>query len=145
MKTRFVKLLVLIGFGMSACEKKTDIVFPPEGLHGPNLLALGSSVPLTVDQNYSMRANLSKQSRLKVVFTNTSNYTGAAANAPRWVTSGENSWNVGAYTNHVQEYSATRGADHADLAIKFINSPGTAKIDFYVNSNSVTRTMMVSW
>lgn len=145
MKTRFFAFSILFLTAFTSCERKTEVTFPAQGLHGPNLLVSGSNASITVDQNYSMRADLQKDARLKIVFTNTSNYTGASEFAPRWVTSGENNWNIGSYVNHIQEYSATRRVDKADLAIKFINSPGTAKLDFYVNSNSITRTIMIAW
>jgi hypothetical protein len=145
MKSRFFLLAFLFGLGVSSCEKNNEIYFPPNGLHGPNLLIKGASSALTPNSNYSMRADLSPQSKLKVIFTNTSTYTGPVANAPKWVISGENDWNVSSYVSHVQEFSATRKATKADLAIKFMNSPGTAKIEFYENSNEVTKTIMVTW
>jgi hypothetical protein len=145
MKMRFFLFAFLFGMGFVSCEKNNEIYFPPNGLHGPNLLVKGASSVLTADENYSMRADLSPQSKLKVIFTNTSTYTGPVANAPKWIISGENDWNVSSYVSHVQEFSATRKATKADLAIKFVNSPGTAKIEFYENSNDVTKTIMVTW
>ena len=145
MKTRSILLAFLFGLGLTSCEKNNEIYYPPNGLHGPNLLVKNANSALTPNSNYSMRADLNPQSKLKVIFTNTSTYTGPVANAPKWVISGENDWTVSSYVSHVQEFSATRRATKADLAIKFLNSPGTAKIEFYENSNQVTKTIMVTW
>lgn len=140
-----IALAFIVGFFLISCEKNNEIFYPPSGLHGPNLLVKGASSSLTPNENLSMRADLNKQSRLKIIISNTSNYTGPAANAPIWVTSGENNWNLSSYQSHLQEFTTTRRADRADLAIKFINSPGSARIDFYENSNQITKTIMVSW
>ena len=145
MKTYTLLFALAFGLLLSSCEKNDEIFFPPNGLHGPNLLSKGASSAIPANENFSMRADLNKQSRLKVVITNTSNYTGPASNAPLWMISGENEWNVSSYQGHMQEFTTTRRATRADLAIKFINSPGNARIDFYVNSSQITRTIMVNW
>lgn len=145
MKTRFFIMAFLFGMGFTSCEKNNEIYFPPNGLHGPNLLVKGANSALAPNSNYSMRADLSPQSKLKVIFTNTSIYSGPVANAPKWIISGENDWNVSSYVSHVQEFEATRRASKADLALNFVNSPGTAKIEFYENSSQPTKTIIVTW
>lgn len=140
-----ILIVFTLGLFLFSCEKNNEIYYPPQGLHGPNLLIKTANSALTPESNYSMRADLNKQSKLKVVITNTSNYTGPTATAPKWIVSGENEWTVGSYISHTQDFTANRRVTKADLAIKFINSPGTAKIEFYENSNSVTKTILVSW
>ena len=142
---RFFLLSLGLFLVLVSCEKNNEIYYPPQGLHGPNLLTKGATAVLATEENYSMRADLSPQSKLKIVFTNTTNYTGPAANAPKWIISGENDWNSVSNTSDVQEFTTTKRASKADLAIQFLNSPGTAKIEFFENSNQVTKTMLVSW
>lgn len=145
MKTYTLFFAFVFGLLLSSCEKNDEIFFPPNGLHGPNLLVKGAVSVIPANENFSMRADLNRQSRLKIVIANTSNYTGPAANAPLWMISGENEWNASSYQGHLQEFTTTRRATKADLAIKFINSPGEARIDFYENSNQVTKTIFVNW
>lgn len=145
MKIASMIFAIIVGFSIVSCEKNNEIYYPPSGLHGPNLLVKGSSSTITTNESLSMRANLSKHSTLKIIITNTSNYSGPAANAPIWITSGENNWKLSSYQSHQQEFTTVKRADKADLALKFINSHGSARIDFYENSSLITKSIMVNW
>jgi hypothetical protein len=145
MKNLALLITFALGILLISCEKNDEIYYPPTGSHGPNLLVKSATSSVTAGETFSVRADLSKQSKLKLVLTDISNYTGPSANAPKWLISGENNWTVSSFDSYVQEIEATKRVTKADLAIQFLNSPGSVRIEFYENSTQITKSIIVNW
>lgn len=119
-------------------EKNLSISYPINGVYGENVLVLPNSSVLNNIDGYSLSAELGKKAELKIIITNLSG-SGAV-----WFFTSEDGWSVGDYVGDSQEFTSTKDGK-LDLDIVFENGPGSCRVDYYENSNSVTQSKIFTW
>lgn len=154
-------LIPAILFICLSCEKtpddnnnnnsnKTDsITYPENVLYGNNFLALPDSSFLTSDNNYEIGANLNKDAHLKIVITNLSTNPNPEQIGPIWVFDTDSQgWNIQDYNennNNQTLISSTTGKISTLISFKTFEGEGICRVDFYENSNTVTKTKYYFW
>ncbi len=134
-----LSILLIIG----SCTKKGIVSYPVSTNYGENLLSMSGD--LVKGESYSVEANLSKKTTMKIVIVNTSNQNpDLTIPIPRWAFTYEKGWKAGNYENGQQTFeTATPGNN--DMKIVFQGTPGSCRIDFYENSSIITNTKLYNW
>lgn len=141
---KILPVLLLMLF-LASCKKSQEITYPEYGAYGQNILALPNNSTYDFNENFSMHALLNKRSKLKIVITNLSE-TSPGQPMPVWFYEiSVNNWKVSDYANDAQVFTSVKGSKECDLSISFYGATGSAQIDFYENSETVSRTKIINW
>lgn len=140
---KIIAITVIVLFIFS-CNKNDVITYGSPTIYGDNLLSLSGQI--TISKPYSFGAKLEKSATLKIILTNLSVQTNTSQPLPIWYYNSADGWSITNYdfTNNVQTFVNSR-TDHIDLQIGFAGTPGVCKIDFYENSNNITKTKQITW
>ena len=126
-------------------DKATEIKYPASMAYGENVLAIDS---VTGVEDYSFGATLGKKAKLKIVITNLSTTTNSSSPGQVWFYSDNQGWVVSDYTSeNTQTFTANKKDDNI-LRMKFLSandSTGKCKIEYYENSDNVTKTKFLHW
>jgi hypothetical protein len=135
----------LIAAFVTSCNQSIEITYPENGAYGQNILALPNSSTYDLNDDFSMHALLHKKSKLKIVVTNLSE-SNPNQPMPAWFYEiSVTNWKVSDYSNNTQVFTSVKGSNECDLWLTFSGINGSAKIDFYENSESITRTKCINW
>jgi hypothetical protein len=138
-KLAFLLIFALILF---SCKKRKEITYPTSAAFGENLLNLNV---VELDKDYSFAAELGKKAELKIVMTNLSPIPSNGGMQPIWFYSGEQGWTVSDYSSDNTQTFTSNQTGNIDLNLTFIINGGSCKIDFYENSEKITKTRTVTW
>jgi len=156
-----MKKLTILSFAilfLVSCKKKTEvpttetekvyptsISYPDSMIYGKNVLhIIGDTNTLTVSTDYSFGAVVGERNTLKLVLTNTSIQTDMSQPKPTWFYASENGWTVSNYTSDSQTFIANKDGEIV-LNMSFLGTPGSCKIDYYENSDTLTKTKYLEW
>lgn len=132
-------ILALILF---SCKKSKEITYPTNTASGENLLNLNV---VEIDKDYSIAAMLGKKAKLKIVLTNLSPIPTNGGMQPIWFYTGEQGWTVSDYSSDNTQTFTSNQTGTIDLNITFIINGGYCRIDFYENSEKITKTRTFTW
>ncbi len=137
-------ILITLAF-LYACNKaeKQKIDYPSTGSYGVNILSLQDSDTINGSADYSLAAELGKKAELKIILTNLSSQVGGGPSST-WFYADGNGWTVSDYSNDQQEFVSDKSGS-IDLDMIFGGNKGKCKIDFYENSNSITKSKVLYW
>lgn len=140
-----MKTIVIILFSFAiliSCKKRKEIVYPQSMTYGENILAIDN---VTKGLDYSLGAKLGKKAKLKVVLTNLSVQTNTNQPKPVWFCSSTQGWTTSDYgSDDTQTFTSNKDGDVV-LDILFDGTSGFCKVEYYENSNSVTKTKTINW
>lgn len=141
----FTEIVLLSLVLLSACHKEENlkIEYPSSGFYGVNVLSLNDSDTLSSSVDYSLSAKLGKKAELKIVFTNLSNQVDTVSQST-WFYSDKDGWNVGDYNGDKQDFVSNKSGV-IDLDMTFEGSQGKCRIDFYENSDAITKSKILYW
>lgn len=137
-------LLTVIFVLLFSCKKTKEITYPTTMEYGDNVLAIETDTISNL-VNYSFGAELGKKASLKVVLTNLSIQTNPSLSKPVWFYSNEQGWVVSDYSSNDTQTFTSNKDGKIILDMSFSDTLGTFKIDYYENSESVTKTKYLSW
>ena len=129
-------LYIILGmFGLLSCEKKMQITYPVSTNFGENIFLLPDGIPdvptkIFSGESYSLEADLTRKSSLRVVFTNTSKDD--APTTYRWLFNNKIGWYADNFVSGVQEFT-TQNIGKSDLNMVFQGDSGAVRIDVYEN------------
>ena len=140
-KTIFKYLLIASSFltTLASCKKRGEITYPEiANNYGENIFVLpsgleGTPTKILKGESYSLEANLSKKSSLRVVFTNTTPDDPVTRN--RWLFTYQKGWYADNYVNKKQEFT-TNTVGNNDLKIVFQGDSGQCRVDVYDNGGA---------
>ncbi|MFZ4796825.1 MAG: hypothetical protein ACOYMA_04980 [Bacteroidia bacterium] len=146
--------LILTSIILFSCSKeektiteKKGISYPETIYFGGNILSYPDSSVLNVNGSYEMGAELEADSRLNIIFNNLTD-TSVLYLTCLWGYSNPTGWSISSYDNKnkVQKFfSSQTGKVNLQMIFFTDGQKGTVKIDFYENSNSVTKTKYFFW
>ncbi|MFA7273744.1 MAG: hypothetical protein WC044_07735 [Crocinitomicaceae bacterium] len=138
-KLAFLLIFALILF---SCKKSKEITYPTNTASGENLLNL---TVVEIDKDYSIAAMLGKKAKLKIVLTNLSPIPANGGMQPIWFYTSEQGWTVSDYSSDNTQTFTSNQTGTIDLNITFIINGGSCRIDFYENSEKITKTKTFTW
>jgi hypothetical protein len=135
--------VILFSFAiLISCKKRKEIIYPQSMTYGENILAIDN---VTKGLDYSLGAKLGKKAKLKVVLTNLSVQTNTNQPKPTWFFSSAQGWTISDYgSDDKQTFTSNKDGDIV-LDILFDGNSGSCKVEYYENSNSVTKTKTINW
>ena len=134
-----VSILLIIG----SCTKKGVVSYPVSTNYGENLLSMSGQI--VKGESYSIEANLSRKTNMKIVIVNTSvQDANLAIPLPTWAFTYVTGWVAGNYENGQQTFESSTPGNN-DMKMVFQGSPGSCRIDFYENSSALTNTKVYNW
>ena len=145
-------ILVVFVTLFSSCEEEaaptqTTITYLASGGFGTNILALPDSTIVSTDTSYSFLASLEADATLKIKITNLSE-TDSVGHVALWFYGGTTyeNWTISDYASSRQTFTA-KPAESNNLSIYFQSYylGGCCRIDFYENSESITKTKYILW
>ncbi len=140
-----IVLVFLLMVFVASCDKSKEIAYPENGAYGQNILALPNSSTYDLNDEFSMHALMNKRSKLKIVMTNLSEDS-PGQQMPIWFYEmSVTNWKVSDYSGNTQVFTSVKGSNECDLSLILYGTNGSAKIDFYENSESITRTKFINW
>ena len=158
MKTLKTTIFAIL-FLCVACEKipeenkdnitNDSITYPEEVIYGNNFLFLPDSSLLIPEDEYEIGANLGKDAHLKLVITNLSTNPNPEQMSPIWFLDMEyEGWNI-EYYNEISNYqtfiSISTGKISAPISFEVYEGKGACRVDFYENSDTITKTKYFFW
>ncbi len=134
-----ISILIIIG----SCTKKGVVTYPVSANWGENLLSMSGQ--LVKGESYSVEANLSRKTTLKIVIVNTSAQdANTSIPLPTWAFAYQKGWTAGNKENGQQTFETIVKGNN-DMKMVFQGSPGSCRIDFYENSSTITNTKTYNW
>jgi hypothetical protein len=140
MESKMIFKSFIIAFSLlitlPSCEKRGGITYPEiANNYGENIFVLpsgleGTPTKLLKGESYSLEANLSKKSFLRVVFTNTTPED--PTTYYRWLFTYQKGWYADNFVNKKQEFT-TNTVGNNDLKIVFQGDSGQCRVDVYDN------------
>ncbi|HOZ30009.1 MAG TPA: hypothetical protein PLL66_03750 [Bacteroidales bacterium] len=155
MKKTNILIIVAIAFicanAFYSCDKEEEplngITYPSSSTFGTNILSLSDSTNLASITDYSFSASLESEATLTIKITNLSE-TDSVGHVATWFYNAANvdNWDVSDYSSNSQTFNAKPSVDN-DLNISFQSYylGGTCRIDFYENSETITKTKYFVW
>jgi hypothetical protein len=156
MKQLIYFLILALSLVFISCSKeekevknviKNSILYPDTIYFGNNLLSYPDSSIFEELKYYEMGVVLGIDATLKLVYTNLSEDDSINA-LPVWGYSNATGWAINSYdeVNNNQIFHASQtGKVNLQMMFFAYKKIGTLKIDFYENSNSVTKTKYYFW
>ncbi len=134
-----ISILLIVG----ACTKKGVVSYPVSANWGENLLTMSGQ--LVKGESYSVEANLSRKTTMKIVIVNTSSQDpNLAIPLPTWEFTYVEGWVAGNKENGQQTFETSTPGNN-DMKMVFQGSPGSCRIDFYENSSALTNSKVYNW
>lgn len=144
-----ILIFALVSLVLASCKKDPEkVTYPDDFSYGENVLALitdNATQDVLSGKSYSFAAKLSKKATLKIVVRNTSFYLNPNFAMPTWSCSNESGWEIGTYNADLTQVFKAVGSGEIDLKIQFSGSPGSCTIEYYENSENITRTKFLKW
>ena len=135
----------------SGCYGSGIISYPDSNFYGVNILNLPDSFIVLDTGSYSFSATLDCSADLKIYMQNLSSSTGPGIGAIWGYSSGtEDGWMITTYSNQnssqIFQSNTNNTAKKLMLNMVFAGSgSGFARLDFYENSASVTKSKYLYW
>jgi hypothetical protein len=147
------RLLLMIGdLLMISCEKeepelidsKDKINYSYTTDSKENVLEISDGDSLVEDQTYTFYANLEENATLKVRLTNMTENADPNIPFPSWFYSNKVKWDITMLANATQTFVSIGGGVH-NADFKVFPAPGKAKMDYYENADTITKTVIFTW
>lgn len=127
-------LIVICILSFQCKKQKESIDYPSTGNNGPNLLYPQDTTLFSVDEIYSLCADLTQESTLEVHIINLN----TSIDTMQWgyEHNSINGWNISSFDTltHLQKFNSSRFSQ-IDAAIKF-KDPGPFKVEVFENNSS---------
>jgi hypothetical protein len=132
----------VVNNGSGSCHGAGVITYPATGSYGVNILSLPDSATIVAANHHSFSAALDCSADLKVHI-----YKVSSGSPWFYNLSSPDGWVVGQYlpdSSQVFQSETFNTAKTLDLDMMFLG-PGMARVDFYENSTSVTKSKYFYW
>lgn len=137
-----MKKLILLSFVfilISSCKKRKEIEYPATLAYEENALTLTNVI---AGETYSFGAKLGKKAELKIVLTqvagNGEMVWGIGLND-------QNGWKIDPYVYETKSQTF-KSTESGEINLKIVfPSPGACRVDYYENSNSLTKSEILYW